>query len=42
MTKRKGATSDNVFIFRKINENENIKEKKQFCNYLDLLDQIFD
>ena len=30
MTKRPGATSDNGFIFKKINENENIKEKKVF------------
>ena len=29
MTKRRGATSDNGFIFKKINENENIKEKKR-------------
>jgi hypothetical protein len=28
MTKRPGATSDNGFIFKKINVNENIKEKK--------------
>jgi hypothetical protein len=29
MTKRRGATSDNGFISKKINENENIKEKKK-------------
>ena len=40
MTKRPAATSDNGFIFKKINENENIniKEKKKsvsrFGNYL--------
>jgi hypothetical protein len=28
MTKRPGATSDNGFIFKKINENQNRKEKK--------------
>ena len=28
MTKRRGATSDNGLIFKKKNENENIKEKK--------------
>jgi hypothetical protein len=28
MTKRPSATFDNGFIFKKINENENIKEKK--------------
>ena len=28
MTKRPGATSDNGFIFKKINENLNIKETK--------------
>ena len=31
MTKRRGATSDNVFIFQKINENENKKRKKRSC-----------
>ena len=31
MTKRRGTTSDNGFIFKKINENENIKEKKRSC-----------
>jgi hypothetical protein len=28
MVKRPGATSDNGFIFKKINENEKRKEKK--------------
>ena len=28
MTKRPSATSGNGFIFKEINENENIKEKK--------------
>ena len=28
MSKRPGATFDDGFIFKKINENENIKEKK--------------
>jgi hypothetical protein len=28
MTKRRGATSDSGFIFLKINENLNMKEKK--------------
>jgi hypothetical protein len=28
MTIRRGATSDNGFIFKKINANQNIKEKK--------------
>ena len=31
MSKRPGATSDNGFIFLKINENLNIKEKKKSC-----------
>jgi hypothetical protein len=31
MTKRRGPTSNNGFIFQKINENENIKEKKISC-----------
>jgi hypothetical protein len=31
MTKRSGTTSDNGFIFKKINENESIKEKKRSC-----------
>ena len=34
MIKRRGATSDNGFIFTKINENENIKEKKDpVCSF---------
>ena len=33
MIKRKGATSDNGFIFTKINENENIKEKKKSASH---------
>jgi hypothetical protein len=31
MTKRRGATSENGFIFKTINENENITKKKRFC-----------
>ena len=37
MTKRQGAISDNGFIFKKINQNQNIKEEKnpasRFGNY---------
>ena len=29
MTKRRGATSDNGFIFKKINENQNKKKKEK-------------
>ena len=32
MTKRQGATSDNGFVSKKINENENIKEKLNFSD----------
>ena len=31
MTKRLGTPSDNGFIFKEINENEIIKEKKKIC-----------
>ena len=31
MSKRPGALFDDGFIFMKINENENIKEKKKSC-----------
>jgi hypothetical protein len=31
MTKRRGATSDNDFIFKEIYENKNIKERKISC-----------
>ena len=31
MTLRPAATSDNGFLFKKINENLNIKEKKKSC-----------
>ena len=33
MTKRPGATSDNGFIFNKINENYNIKERIRTCGW---------
>jgi hypothetical protein len=42
MTKRQGATSDNGFKFKNINENYNINEKKISASYFrnDLIYQL--
>ena len=40
MTKRQGPISDNGFIFKKINENQNIREKKILWAVLETISYI--